>query len=66
RVAPIFLDRKVRQGRTASTAPCSRLLHATGRPARSPDEYNDRPTTREGDVHQLLDRAAARAARLGL
>ncbi|MFE4392485.1 MULTISPECIES: DUF6197 family protein [Streptomycetaceae] len=42
------------------------VLHATGRPARSPDEYNDRPTTREGDVHQLLDRAAARAARLGL
>ncbi|MFE3876270.1 hypothetical protein ACFXPX_17985 [Kitasatospora sp. NPDC059146] len=42
------------------------VLHATGRPARSPDEYNDRPATREGDVHLLLDRAAARAARLGL
>ncbi|MFF2143877.1 hypothetical protein [Kitasatospora sp. NPDC058190] len=42
------------------------VLHATGRPARSPDEYNDRPTTREGDIHLLLDRAAARAARLGL
>ncbi|RKT17941.1 hypothetical protein BX285_2348 [Streptomyces sp. 1114.5] len=42
------------------------VLHATGRPAHSPDEFNDRPTTREGDVHQLLDRAAARAARLGL
>lgn len=42
------------------------VLHATGRPARSPDEFNDRPATREGDVHQLLDRAAARAARLGL
>ncbi|MER6304223.1 hypothetical protein ABT247_32410 [Kitasatospora sp. NPDC001539] len=42
------------------------VLHATGRPASSPDEYNDRPTTRVGDVHQLLDRAAARAARLGL
>ncbi|GHF80057.1 hypothetical protein GCM10018790_67340 [Kitasatospora xanthocidica] len=42
------------------------VLHGTGRPARSPDEFNDRPTTREGDVHLLLDRAAARAARLGL
>ncbi|MGW4893943.1 DUF6197 family protein [Kitasatospora sp. NPDC004240] len=42
------------------------VLHATGRPASSPDEYNDRPTTRQGDVHQLLDRAAARARRLGL
>ncbi|MFF3073146.1 hypothetical protein ACFVSN_39750 [Kitasatospora sp. NPDC057904] len=42
------------------------VLHATGRPAHSPDEYNDRPTTREADVHLLLDRAAARAARLGL
>ncbi|MER7757384.1 hypothetical protein [Kitasatospora sp. NPDC097643] len=42
------------------------VLHATGRPARSPDEYNDRPGTREGDVHLLLDRAAARALRLGL
>ncbi|MQS12231.1 hypothetical protein F7Q99_07970 [Streptomyces kaniharaensis] len=42
------------------------VLHATGRPASSPDEFNDRPTTREADVHQLLDRAAARAGRLGL
>ncbi|MGW2254017.1 DUF6197 family protein [Kitasatospora sp. NPDC001660] len=42
------------------------VLHATGRPASSPDEYNDRPTTREADVHLLLDRAAARAARLAL
>ncbi|MFD7828326.1 hypothetical protein [Kitasatospora sp. NPDC059803] len=42
------------------------VLHATGRPAHSPDEYNDRPATREADVHRLLDRAAARAARLGL
>ncbi|MFD5461451.1 hypothetical protein ACFWIQ_01305 [Kitasatospora sp. NPDC127059] len=42
------------------------ILHATGRPARSPDEYNDRPTTRQADIHQLLDRAAARAQRLGL
>ncbi|MEU6237854.1 hypothetical protein [Kitasatospora sp. NPDC047058] len=42
------------------------VLHATGRPVNSPDEYNDRPTTREGDVHLLLDRAAARAGRLGL
>ncbi|MEU9045805.1 MULTISPECIES: hypothetical protein [unclassified Kitasatospora] len=42
------------------------VLHGTGRPARSPDEYNDRPATREGDVHLLLDRAAARATRLGL
>ncbi|MFD0347484.1 hypothetical protein ACFQ0M_18315 [Kitasatospora aburaviensis] len=42
------------------------VLHATGRPVSSPDVYNDRPTTRQADVHQLLDRAAARAARLGL
>ncbi|WP_405359844.1 hypothetical protein OG535_13635 [Kitasatospora sp. NBC_00085] len=42
------------------------VLHATGRPANSPDEYNDRPTTRQADVHRLLDRAAARAGRLGL
>ncbi|MFB7904829.1 hypothetical protein ACFC1T_00170 [Kitasatospora sp. NPDC056076] len=42
------------------------ILHSTGRPARSPDEYNDRPTTRQADIHQLLDRAAARAQRLGL
>ncbi|MBV6701354.1 hypothetical protein [Kitasatospora aureofaciens] len=42
------------------------VLHATGRPVNSPDEYNDRPTTRQADVHQLLDRAAARAGRLGV
>ena len=42
------------------------ILHATGRPATSPDEYNDRPTTRQADIHQLLDRAAARALSLGL
>ncbi|KJS58483.1 DUF6197 family protein [Streptomyces rubellomurinus] len=42
------------------------ILHATGRPVRSPDEYNDRPTTRQADIHQLLDRAAARAQHLGL
>ncbi len=42
------------------------ILHATGRPVTSPDDYNDRPTTRQGDIHQLLDRAAARATSLGL
>ncbi|WP_371481531.1 hypothetical protein [Kitasatospora sp. NBC_00315] len=42
------------------------ILHATGRPVSSPDEYNDRPATRQGDIHQLLDRAAARALSLGL
>ncbi|MER5354254.1 hypothetical protein ABT093_28475 [Kitasatospora sp. NPDC002551] len=42
------------------------VLHATGRPVNSPDEFNDRPTTRQADVHRLLERAAARAARLGL
>ena len=42
------------------------VLHATGRPATSPDDYNDRPSTRQGDIHQLLDRAAARAGSLGL
>ncbi|MER5350489.1 hypothetical protein ABT093_09175 [Kitasatospora sp. NPDC002551] len=41
------------------------VLHATGRPVNSPDEYNDRPTTRQADVHLLLDRAAARAQSLG-
>ncbi|MEU1503923.1 hypothetical protein [Kitasatospora sp. NPDC005748] len=41
-------------------------LHATGRPVRSPDEFNDRPTTRQADIHHLLDRAAARALSLGL
>ncbi|MFE9425161.1 hypothetical protein ACFYNO_19550 [Kitasatospora sp. NPDC006697] len=42
------------------------VLHATGRPVSSPDEYNDRPTTRQADVHLLLERAALRARRLGL
>ncbi|MEU1504910.1 hypothetical protein [Kitasatospora sp. NPDC005748] len=42
------------------------VLHATGRPVSSPDQYNDRPTTRQADVHHLLDRAAARAQSLGL
>ncbi|GAA1413205.1 hypothetical protein GCM10009639_65980 [Kitasatospora putterlickiae] len=42
------------------------VLHATGRPVNSPDEFNDRPATRQADVHRLLERAAARAARLGL
>ncbi|WP_344445356.1 DUF6197 family protein [Kitasatospora nipponensis] len=41
------------------------ILHATGRPVTSPDEYNDQPTTRQADIHHLLDRAAARALRLG-
>ncbi|MFI9270676.1 hypothetical protein ACIGXM_08200 [Kitasatospora sp. NPDC052896] len=42
------------------------VLHATGRPAASPDEYNDRPTTRQSDVHRLLDQAATRARALAL
>ncbi len=42
------------------------VLHATGRRVNSPDEFNDRPATRQADVHRLLERAAARAARLGL
>ncbi|WP_329488576.1 hypothetical protein OG618_18250 [Kitasatospora sp. NBC_01246] len=42
------------------------VLHSTGRPVRSPDEYNDRPATRQADIHQLLDRASARALSLGL
>ncbi|MFF1872974.1 hypothetical protein [Kitasatospora herbaricolor] len=42
------------------------ILHATGRPVSSPDDYNDRPTTRQADIHQLLDRASARALSLGL
>ncbi|WP_405018720.1 hypothetical protein OHV05_18785 [Kitasatospora sp. NBC_00070] len=42
------------------------VLHATGRPVTSPDEYNDTPTTRQADVHHLLDRAAVRADSLGL
>lgn len=42
------------------------VLHATGRPVASPDEYNDRPGTRQADVHRLLECAEARARRLGL
>ncbi|MFC8454618.1 hypothetical protein [Kitasatospora sp. NPDC057223] len=42
------------------------ILHATGRPVTSPDDYNDRPTTRQADIHHLLDRASARALSLGL
>ncbi|MFD4532422.1 hypothetical protein ACFWNL_03475 [Kitasatospora sp. NPDC058397] len=42
------------------------ILHATGRPASSPDEYNDRPATRQADIHHLLAQAASRAQRLGL
>jgi hypothetical protein len=42
------------------------VLHATGRPVTSPDEYNDRPTTRQCDIHRLLERAALRARSLGL
>ena len=42
------------------------VLHATGRPVSSPDDYNDRPTTRQADIHHLLDRAATRANSLGM
>ncbi|WP_329566925.1 DUF6197 family protein [Kitasatospora sp. NBC_01266] len=42
------------------------VLHATGRPVGSPDEYNDHPDTRRADVHRLLEQAALRAARLRL
>ncbi|GAA0675590.1 hypothetical protein GCM10010193_30750 [Kitasatospora atroaurantiaca] len=42
------------------------VLHTTGRPVSSPDEYNDAPTTRQADIHQLLDHAAARALHLGI
>jgi len=42
------------------------VLHATGRPVSSPDEYNDAPTTRQADIHHLLDHAAARALHLGI
>ncbi|MGW2397511.1 DUF6197 family protein [Kitasatospora sp. NPDC001664] len=42
------------------------LLHATGRPVSSPDVFNDAPTTRQADVHHLLDRTAARALALGI
>ncbi|MFE0461758.1 hypothetical protein ACFW1A_21150 [Kitasatospora sp. NPDC058965] len=42
------------------------VLHATGRPAASPDEYNDRPGTRQADIHRLLEQAALRARRLDL
>ncbi|MGF1430001.1 DUF6197 family protein [Kitasatospora sp. LaBMicrA B282] len=56
---------------TAATARTARaqvmeVLHATGRPVGSPDEYNDRPTTRQADVHRVLEQAALRAARLCL
>ncbi|MFJ9697402.1 hypothetical protein [Kitasatospora sp. NPDC101183] len=52
----------VRTGR----AQLMEVLHATGRRADSPDAYNDHPATRQADVHQLLERTAARAAWLGL
>lgn len=42
------------------------VLHAGGHPVSSPDEFNDAPGTRQADVHQLLDRAAARARTLGI
>ncbi|MER5862284.1 hypothetical protein [Kitasatospora sp. NPDC002040] len=42
------------------------VLHASGHPVSSPDEYNDAPGTRQADVHRLLDLAAARARRLGI
>ena len=42
------------------------VLHATGRPVSSPDDYNDRPTTRQADIHHLLERTATRAASLHL
>ncbi|MFG2825788.1 hypothetical protein ACGFX4_40960 [Kitasatospora sp. NPDC048365] len=42
------------------------VLHATGRPVSSPDVFNDLPATRQSDVHQLLDRASARALSLGI
>jgi len=42
------------------------VLHATGRSVASPDTYNDRPTTTQADVHQLLEHAAARALLLGI
>ncbi|MEV4613915.1 hypothetical protein AB0K43_15155 [Kitasatospora sp. NPDC049258] len=42
------------------------VLHSTGRPVTSPDVFNDAPTTRQADVHHLLDRASARALSLGI
>ena len=51
-----------RRGRTQ----VMEVLHATGRPVGSPDEYNDAPGTRQADIHLLLDRAAARAFLLGI
>ncbi|MEV4558270.1 hypothetical protein AB0K51_14945 [Kitasatospora sp. NPDC049285] len=42
------------------------ILHATGRPVPSPDVYNDRPGTRQSDVHALLETARARAESLGI
>ncbi|WP_035847564.1 DUF6197 family protein [Kitasatospora azatica] len=54
-------------GRTVETArwQVMEILHTTGRPVSSPDQYNDRPTTRQADIHHLLDRAATRAQSLG-
>ncbi|TWE18614.1 hypothetical protein FB465_3695 [Kitasatospora atroaurantiaca] len=42
------------------------VLHSTGRHVSSPDVFNDAPTTRQADIHHLLDRAAARALSLGI
>ncbi|GAA2816879.1 hypothetical protein GCM10010441_46770 [Kitasatospora paracochleata] len=42
------------------------VLHTTGRPVPSPDAYNDAPTTRQTDIHHLLDWASARALSLGI
>ncbi|MFJ8444141.1 DUF6197 family protein [Kitasatospora griseola] len=42
------------------------VLHATGRPAASPDLWNDRPGRRQAEVHALLLRAEARAESLGI
>ncbi|KJK58323.1 DUF6197 family protein [Saccharothrix sp. ST-888] len=42
------------------------VLRSAGQPADSPDEYNDAPTTRQADIHQLLGQAATRAHRLGI
>ncbi|MFD8483185.1 hypothetical protein [Kitasatospora sp. NPDC059673] len=42
------------------------VLHATGRPAPSPDAWNDRPGRRQAEVHALLLRAETRAESLGI
>ncbi|MEV4558295.1 hypothetical protein AB0K51_15070 [Kitasatospora sp. NPDC049285] len=42
------------------------VLRATGLVVSSPDMFNDAPTTRQADVHRLLDRASARALSLGI